>query len=225
MLQSKFPRIPGDAGNASTWPFPVVYRVVNGASPQKVVRSLGNSDLLDPFIAAAQELEREGTAVVTTNCGFLVLFQQRVQEALGIPFISSSLLMVPWLQSLMPPGKRVGVLTIERASLSPAHFAAAGLPADLPVVGMEEAGGYFLETLMGDRDELDVRRAREEHVAAASLLLQRAPDVGIIVLECTNMPPYAAAIQQATGLPVHDLTTLVGWAVEAHRRPKFKGWM
>ncbi len=225
VLQSKFPRIPGDVGNASTWPFPVAYRVVKGATPQTVVRSLGNSKLLDPFIVAAQELEREGVALVTTNCGFLVLYQHRIQEALRVPFVSSSLLMVPWLQSLMPPGRRVGVLTIERASLSPAHFAAAGLPADLPIVGMEEVGGYFLDTIVGDRDELDVGRARDEHVAAASLLLKRAPDTGIIVLECTNMPPYAAAIQQATGLPVHDLTTLVGLAVEAHKRPEFEGWM
>jgi Asp/Glu/hydantoin racemase len=224
MLQSKFPRIPGDVGNASTWPFPVLYRVVEGASPQRVVRRLHDGALLEPFVDAARELERAGTSLVTTNCGFLVLFQRRIQEQLGVPFVSSSLLAVPWLQALLPAGKRVGVLTIERSSLTARHLASAGVREDIPVAGMEEVGGYFLEAILGDGDELDVRRAFDEHRAAARLLVSRNPEVGAIVLECTNMPPYAAAIREETGLPVHDLTTLVGWLVGAHRRERFHGW-
>ncbi len=90
---------------------------------------------------------------------------------------------------------------------------------------MEEVGGYFVEVILGDGEELDVARARDEHVQAARLLLRRHPEVGAIVLECTNMPPYAAAIREETGLPVHDLTTFVGWALAAERRREFEGWM
>jgi Asp/Glu/hydantoin racemase len=225
MLQSSFPRIPGDVGNASSWPFPVVYRVVEGATPDKVVRSLKDGELLNRFLEAACDLERAGTALITTNCGFLVLFQRQIQDALGVPFISSSLLQVPWLQSFLPKGKRVGVLTIERSSLTPDHLRAAALPSDIPIVGMEEVGGYFVDAILGTSDRLDVPRARAEHESAARLLVERNPEVGAIVLECTNMPPYARAIREATGLPVHDLTTLVAWAVEAHRRREFDGWM
>ncbi len=225
MLQSRFPRIPGDAGNASTWPFPVSYRVVAGATPETVVRHLAESDFLSSFTTAARELEAEGAALVTTNCGFLVLYQQQIQAQLRVPFLSSSLLQVPWLQSLMPPGRRVGILTVERASLTAAHLAAAGLEPDVPVVGMEETGGHFVNVIVTDALELDVQRARDEHVAAARLLLQRHPDVGAIVLECTNMPPYAADIARATGLPVHDFTTFVTWALSAYRRTGFTGWM
>jgi hypothetical protein len=225
MLQSRFPRIPGDAGNASTWPFPVSYRVVAGATPETVVRHLAESDFLGSFTAAARELEAEGVALVTTNCGFLVLYQHQIQAQLHVPFISSGLLQVPWLQSLMPPGRRVGILTVERASLTPAHLAAAGLDPDVPVVGMEEAGGHFINMIVTDAVEFDVTRARDEHVAAARLLLERYPDVGAIVLECTNMPPYAADIARATGLPVHDFTTFVTWAASAYRRTGFTGWM
>lgn len=225
MLESRFPRIPGDVGNASTWPFPVSYRIVPGAGPGKVVRALEDSGLLDSFLDAARELDRSGVSLITTNCGFLVLYQRQIQARVSVPFLSSSLLQVPFLQSLLPAGRRVGVLTIERRSLSANHLAAAGLGADLPVVGMEEAGGYFVEAILGDGEQLDVARARREHVEAGRLLLSRHPEVGLIVLECTNMPPYASAIRDSTGLPVHDLTTFVGWAVGAGRRTVFEGWM
>jgi hypothetical protein len=183
MTESHFPRIPGDNGNAATWPFPVAFRVVQGASPGRVVRSLDDGSLLEPFVDAAQGLERAGVELITTSCGFLVLFQRQMQSRIQVPFLSSSLLQVPWVAAILPAGRRV------------------------------EAGGYFVDTILGDRAELDVDRARAEHIAAAQALLERAPEVGAIVLECTNMPPYRDAVRRATGLPVFDLTTLVGWAV------------
>ena len=217
MTQSRFPRIPGDAGNARTWPFPVLYRIVPGAGPGRVVRSGPDPAVLGPFADAARELEAAGVDVVTTNCGFLVLLQRELQATLRVPFLSSSLLQVPWVAGLLPPGRRVGVLTVERRSLTRAHLAAAGIDDALgvPVVGMDETAGYFTETILGDQPELDVARARAEHEDAARLLLERHPDVGAIVLECTNMPPYAEAIRRVTGLPTYDVRTLVGWAALA----------
>ncbi|HCG01651.1 MAG TPA: hypothetical protein DEV93_14025 [Chloroflexi bacterium] len=225
MLRSRFPRVPGDAGNASTWPFPVVFRVVDGTSPGLVVRHLPESGLLNNFVACAHELAATGVAMITTNCGFLVLYQSVIQAELKVPFISSSLLQVPFIASILPPGRQVGLLTIARSSLSAEHLKAAGIEGDIPTVGMEEVGGYFAEAILGDASELDTHRASEEHVAAAGLLIKRHPSVAAIVLECTNMPPYASAITQATGLPVHDLTTLVRWQIKAMRRVRFEGWM
>lgn len=51
--------------------------------------------------------------------------------------------------------------------------------------------------------------ARDEHVRVARRLVAEHPDVGALVLECTNMPPYLADIQRATGLPVFDVVSLV----------------
>ncbi len=214
MTDSRFPRVPGDNGNAATWHFPVLYRSVPGAGPGRVVRDLREEELLGPFREAALELERAGVELITTSCGFLVLFQRQLQAALSVPFLSSSLLQVPWLVSLLPPGRRVGVLTVERSSLTPAHLAAAGIRARhrVAIVGMEEVGGHFAGVILEDRLELDLEQARLEHERAARLLVERHPEVGAIVLECTNMPPYADVVRRATGLPVYDLTTLVRWA-------------
>jgi hypothetical protein len=35
-LETQFPRIPGDVRTMETWPFPVPYHVVAGASPRKI---------------------------------------------------------------------------------------------------------------------------------------------------------------------------------------------
>jgi len=59
MLETVFPRIPGEMGNATTWNFPVEYRIVKGASPQRVVRE-ADPKLLQPFIEGAKDLERTG---------------------------------------------------------------------------------------------------------------------------------------------------------------------
>jgi Asp/Glu/hydantoin racemase len=217
MLRSRFPRIVGDAGNAATWPFPVQYRIVDGTSPGGIVRDLDVAEALPLFLEAAQELEAAGVDVVTTNCGFLILLQQEIQARLGVPFLSSSLLQVPWVQALLPPGSSVGVLTIEAAALSDAHLQAAGIdPGTVTVRGLD--GGTFNEQILDDHLELDVDRCRDEHETAARELVAEHPEIGAIVLECTNMPPYADAIREATGLPVYDLTTLVGWAAAAARR-------
>ena len=80
MLEARFPRIPGDMGNAGTWPFPVLYKVVRGASPRRVVTESA-AGLLDDFLAAARELVDLGADGITTNCGFLSIYQKEHRGA------------------------------------------------------------------------------------------------------------------------------------------------
>src|SRR5918996_5952955 len=70
MLDTRFPRIPGDMGNALSFEFPVRYQRVSGADPDLVVRR-GAAGLLPAFIEGARAPEREGVGAITTNCGFL----------------------------------------------------------------------------------------------------------------------------------------------------------
>lgn len=209
MLQTRFPRVPGDVGHAATWPFPVLYRVVRGASPERVVRR-GAEGLSGAFVEAARGLVRDGARGIATSCGFLTLHQAALAEAAGVPVLTSTLMQVAMLERLLPPGRRAGILTISRASLSPAHLAAAGVPAGAPI-GTTEGGRGFTETILGDRPELDLEVARADCVEAALALREAHPELGAIVLECTNMAPYAADIAAATGLPVHGMADAVAW--------------
>ena len=169
MLETRFPRLPGDMGNAETWPFPVIYKVVPGASPSRVVCDKAEG-LLDEFLAAAGELVRLGADGVTTTCGFLSLYQREISAHVGVPVATSSLMQIPLIERALPPGKRVGVLTVSAANLTEQHLLAAG-----------------------------------------HALVTSHPDVGAVLLECTNMVPYARALSERLRLPVFSIYTFVTW--------------
>jgi Asp/Glu/hydantoin racemase len=209
MLDARFPRIPGDMGNALTWPFPVHYRVVQSASPDRVVRQRGEG-LLDTFIDAARGLAQDGVDGITTNCGFLSLFQDELAETVGVPVATSSLMQVSMVNRLLPKGKRAGVLTISGSTLTREHLVKAGVPEGTPI-GTTEGGREFTRAILGNEMEMDVDAARQDNVDAAVALTRANPDIGALVLECTNMVPYAADIGKTTGIPVFSIYNFVCW--------------
>jgi maleate cis-trans isomerase len=223
MLEARFPRIPGDMGNAMTWPFPVLYRVVKGASPERVVLH-GAAGLLPDFLEAAAELVSFGAEAITTNCGFLSLFQREIAAHAGVPVATSSLMQVPWVQATLPPGKRVGVITVSGSSLTPRHFEAAGAPVDTPFVGTENGVEFFRVLILGEKQDMDVGLAARDILDAGRQLVAAHPDVAAIVLECTNMPPYAHALREVLGMPVFDIYSLITW-MHAGIRPRDFGAM
>ncbi len=209
MLQARFPRIPGDMGNALTWPFPVLYKVVPDASPDRVVRK-GAEGLLENFIDAACELVADGADGITTNCGFLSLYQDELAEAVGVPVASSSLMQVAMVNATLPKDRVAGVLTISGSTLTDAHLQKAGVPIDTPI-GSTEGLREFTRAILDNEPELDVDAARQDNVDAAVAMVADHPNIGALVLECTNMIPYAADIRAATKLPIYTMESFVSW--------------
>src|SRR3989441_1848515 len=134
ILDTRFPRIPGDVGNAATFPFPVRYHRVSGAHPDLVVRR-GAEGLLPAFVQGARALEGEGVGAITTSCGFLVKYQQELAAAVHVPLFTSSLLLVPLVHRLLPAGRRGGLLTLEPPALRPGAPGGAGPPDAIPIPG------------------------------------------------------------------------------------------
>ncbi|SLN10354.1 aspartate/glutamate racemase family protein [Ruegeria meonggei] len=219
MLDARFPRIPGDMGNALTWPFPVHYRIVRNASPDLVVRRRAEG-LLDAFVDAARGLVEDGVDGITTNCGFLSLFQKELSEAVPVPVVTSSLMQVEMVNRLLPTGKRAGVLTISASTLTTEHLRSALVPDGTPI-GSTEGGQEFTRAILGNELVLDIEKARADNVEAALAMKQNHPELGALVLECTNMCPYAADIQKATDLPVYSIVSLVSWFQAGLRPPEF----
>jgi hypothetical protein len=210
MLEARFPRIPGDMGNATTWDFPVLYKVVRGASPDLVVRH-GAAGTADAFVAAAKELVALGARGITTNCGFLSILQRELAtQCGGVPVLTSSLMQAEAIQKLLPADKIVGILTVSKQTLLAEHLRAANVPDGTPVIGTD-GGREFSRVILNDEDEMDVELARLDLLDAAARLVDEHPAVGAILLECTNMSPYSADIRHLTKRPVFDIYNFVSW--------------
>jgi len=203
MLETHFERVPGDIGHPASFDFPVRYAVVAGASSQRVVRDRDRA-LLPAFVDAGRALVAQGASAIATSCGFLVQFQRELQAALPAPVWTSSLLALPALQRAAP----AGVVTIDATSLNADHLRAAGADPATPVEGVAP-GCHLQRALLDGGVALDPARAERDVVAAGMRLVARRPELRALVLECTNMPPYADALRAATGLPVHDIRTLL----------------
>ncbi len=202
MLDTAFPRLPGDIGHPDTFAFPVRRRTVAGATPARVVRGR-DAAVLAPFVAAARALVAEGADAIATSCGFLARWQRELQASVPVPVWSSALLVLADLR-----GQRAGVITIDAASLGAPEFEAMGADPHTPVEGITP-GSPLHRTLLENRPQLDADDAREQVLAAGRRLLARHPELDALVLECTNLPPYADALRAASGRAVHDVRTLL----------------
>jgi hypothetical protein len=209
MLDTRFPRLPGDIGHPDAFGVPSSLRVVKGAWPDKVVQSaagLRAGRVVPAFVFVVRAMERDGARAITTSCGFLVLLQKELQAAVKVPVITSSLMLLP---GLLATQATVGVLTISAGKLGLEHIRAAGVPRerlkDVVVQGVDPKG-EFATAILGNQLYLDVIKISEEVVAAAVALKKREPLLQHVVLECTNMPPYRHAIESVTGMKTWALT-------------------
>ena len=207
MLNTRFPRIVGDVGNALTYRFPVVFKIVKTANLKNVAIKTDYT-LLDDFISAAKELESSGVKAITTSCGFLMPFQEDISRNLGIPFFSSSLMLIPLIQKFV--SGKIGIVTANSRNLTSKHLKAAGLNESYPVVvkGLEDTE-EFSRVILDDSPDGDFDKINEEVRTAVDELLKNEPDVKAILFECHNLPPYADTIRSEFGIPVFDYLSLV----------------
>jgi Asp/Glu/hydantoin racemase len=166
--------------------------------------------LLDAFLAAGAELVQDGADGITTSCGFLSIYQRELAAHCRVPVAASALMQIPFIERLLPSGKRVGVLTFSAALLGPDHLAAAGAAPDTPIVGAER-GREFWRVIDRGEMTLDIAAARLDVLAAGDELVKAHPEVGAVVLECTNMVPFARALRQRLQMPVYDIYSFVTW--------------
>ncbi|MDE2361340.1 MAG: aspartate/glutamate racemase family protein [Hyphomicrobiales bacterium] len=205
MLDTDFERPPGDVGNPESWPFPVLFETIRGAFPRAIVD--GDDDaLVDAFVAGAVALKARGAVGAITSCGFLGRRQRELAARTPLPFASSALLLLPTIAAALPPGVRPGVVTYDASRLGRAHFRGAGADPATPCVGLPDDGAF--RALIEKAAPYDHDALEKETLRAVETLISRHPDVGAIVFECTNLPPFSPAVRTRFGLPVHDILTL-----------------
>ena len=207
MLDTIFHRPVGDIGNPSTFPFPVDYKIVEGATISRIVKQDTETSVIDPFIEAGKELEKQGAKAIAASCGFLAIYQKEIQQQLHVPFISSSLLQIPLIH--LTAGGPIGVITASKASLTNKHLEGVdSLGNPLIIRGMDDMPA-FRGAIIDEEIPLNQRKVLDEMKQVTSTLIKDFPELRAIVLECTNMPPYREAIRQVTSIPIYDMNTLI----------------
>ncbi|MCY7305585.1 MAG: aspartate/glutamate racemase family protein [Rhodoferax sp.] len=210
----RYPVLPGDVANASSYDFPVRLKVVKGlfdvpATPDRWIdgKPPVGAELLRE---AAMELRDEGVRAIVTACGFFVAVQDHLAAAAGVPVFTSPLIYVPLL-SRMVGNRKIGILTASKSLLDSSFLGTAGITDAMNVVieGIEESREFYATHMGGKRTDMDVELLRNEIVGIAKRFSDRHPDMAAMLLECSNLPTFSADIQQVTGLPVFDFITFI----------------
>jgi hypothetical protein len=221
-MECFLPFIPGDVGNASTYDFPVIYREVSGATVDAIV--VRQDPAMAPLIlSAAEDLVRQGARAVTSDCGYFGAYQREVADALPVPVFMSSLMQAPLILSMLGPRKKLAALVASGASLGERVLERIGLHDASRIVfrGLEDKPA-FRRAVLDECGTLDAD-AVEREVVDAALELQAGHDIGAILLECSDLPPYSAAVQSATGLPVFDWIGFINYVHQAVAAKPYTG--
>jgi len=228
MQIDSFPRIPGDVGNANTFKFPVRYKMIKDVRGPELTVKKPSQRIEKIVVEAAKELEEEGVRAITCGCGFTIYFQEVLANAVEVPVFTSSLLLVPLVSRTIGKNGKVGIVTAREENLTEKHLEMAGIDKSisLAIKGLDS----LPKEVRGPKDRLlsdetDPRKRLEMIVErtlyVVRLLISENPNVKALVFECTNLPPAAPFIQEETGLPVYDVTTLIKMAYDAVVRRRF----
>ncbi|CAN7720611.1 aspartate/glutamate racemase family protein (plasmid) [Aminobacter sp. NyZ550] len=215
LIDCRTPFIPGDVGNAYTYDYPVLYKTVPDVTLTRLIDE-GDLSLTDRVVETARALEASGVAAITSDCGYMMHFQELVAEAVSIPVMLSSLLQLPFIGSLLGPKQSIGLLCANKERLTEDLLARAypNQPVKIHVAGMERMPN-FRGPMLDETDTLDSDAIEREMLATVDHMLAGHPDIGAFLLECSNMPPYAAAIHRHTGRPVFDFVTMINHVAAA----------
>jgi len=215
--------VPGDVGNATTYGYPVLYKTVPEATTSRVLA--GDPELEKAVIEAARDLERQDVKGISSDCGFFINYQDVVTGAVRVPVFLSSLLQLPLVSSLIGDDRSIGVITASSHALGRRVLDLTGVDSDRKVVirGMQDEP-EFDRAVMKEGDTLDTDRIEGETVDVARRMVREHPDLGAILLECSMLPPYAKAVQEATGLPVFDFITLIDFFQKGTHQKDYRGY-
>lgn len=203
--------MPGNSTNLKSYPFPVRLVRVEGANVETVITHPSQELLANMIRISKKLINEEGIKAISTSCGFNSIFQKELAEALDVPVFTSALLQVPFVYNLIGKHKIVGVITANKSALTKEHFHSCGITDDIniEVMGLENAKEWSKMFEKPD-EKFDIDAVTEEIIGVARKGVAKHPEIGAIVLECTDLPPYAAKIREAVNLPVFDFNSMMG---------------
>lgn len=219
-----YPLMPGNVVNAYTYDFPVRMKAVQRLTNTKLFNA--DKSIEDDIMTAAKQLvENEGVRAICSACGFFGNYHRKIAGSLNVPVALSSLVQLPWIRSIIGPEKKIGILTANASAMTPELFYSCCAEDVKNVVIKDAMQCEEFSTVVNMRGYFDNGKASDEVVGIAKQLVAENENVGAILLECSDMPPYAYAVQEATQLPVFDFITLIRWLHNAATQRPYSGWI
>lgn len=200
VFRGRSPRIPGDAGHAVSFGYPVRYQIVDCGFMDLVD---GSGETLAKLRRACKQLREEEIWGVVADCGLVSLYQWELGEELL--FVGSSLCQIPIIWQMIGHSGVIGVITGHSGLLRESHLLHSGWreEMELAIQGMENQP-HFSEVAIRGEGSLEPARMEAEVIAAAQELQAQIPGLRAVVLECSNLATYSRAVSEALGLPVFD---------------------
>ncbi len=225
LLDTYTPFIPGDVGNATTYPFPVRFQKVPGFTVERAIRK--DPTAFDSLLAAALELESQGVRAITGDCGYMLIHQQELKKRVNVPVFLSSLLQIPFITGIIGSDKKLAVICADSRQMSPeiiGEFLGLENTQHLVVRGMQDCPS-FSAAILDEIGWLDETQIEREIAAKAKQMMENESQIGAFLLECSCLPPYSAAILDAVGLPVFDYVSMINYVYSAVVKQSFHGFM
>ncbi|MGB1013346.1 MAG: aspartate/glutamate racemase family protein [Nannocystaceae bacterium] len=222
LLDESYPGFPGDVRNASAYPFPIQYEVIEGVDMPRLIYAKDKTPCLEPIKRAAKKLEKMGCRAITAECGYFAYFQQEIASHVDIPVFLSALLQVPLAQQVIGPKKVVGIIShAELSTLEAKHLESVGIRPGSNYVtyacrevegACEEFEHLWTPGKKTDPPTAYYQKTEREFVETAAGFFRRTPNMGAMLLECTGMQTFARALQREIEIPIFSWGTLLDYA-------------
>jgi hypothetical protein len=224
LLDTQVPFIPGDVANATSYAFPVRFQKVKGFT---VARALGKDHaVFEELLHAAKSLKSQGVRAITGDCGFMGIHQKNLVRELDIPVFLSSLIQIPFICTIIGSDAKVGVITADSKGLNRELLEFVGVPdiSSLFIRGLQDQP-HFFSFAIEETGSLDAGAVEKEVVTTARQMVAEEPKIRAILLECSLLPPYGAAVQEAVNLPVFDYITMINFVFSSVVKQRYTGFM
>ena len=216
-----YPLMPGNVANATSFDFPVLYKILKGASIEQIF--CGDPALLDLVIQGGNELIQQGVRCIVGACGSFAYYQKEAAKAFKVPTFLSSMLQVPFILQSLQPEQKLGIIAASVEALTPKVFEQCHItdPSRLVITGAKDLPEF--QGLLQCTGRFNSHKLEQEVVGLARQFVGEHPEIAALLLQCSDLPPYAWAIQKELRLPVFDMITLINWLYNAVVRRPFRG--
>jgi hypothetical protein len=221
VIDTCYPLVPGNVANATTFDFPVMYKVLKGIDISQILR--GDPAILRPLVDGARELAQQGARAIVGACGSFANFQKEVAAALDVPTFLSVMLQVPLIVQGLRPDQKLGILAASASALTPHVFEQCNITDPSRLVITEARNLPEFQNLLGCTGRLNSHVLQGQVVELVRRFVEDHPEIGAVLIQCSDLPPYAWAIQNAVQLPVYDMNSLINWVYGAVVRQPYRG--